>query len=113
MRKLLEIGIPVAHGAEPSSIDVEHVDAQSGGVANHARGDFFVHICAAAPTVVHDERIARIFPGFGITENRTHPWTKDVTRTVIAIAKSAEKDCWRLERFSRKETSSGGARIGI
>src|SRR6185437_14270145 len=104
VRKFLRIGIPVAYTAKPSSIDMEHVDAEVSAIANHAQGNLFVDRHPAAPAVIHDQGIAWIFPGFGIAEHRAHPATKNISRAVGAIVKSAKKNHRGFERLARRQT---------
>src|SRR5204862_199896 len=97
MWELLRIGTPVSHIAKPSSINVEHVRAKFGGIANHVHGNLFVDLHAAAPTIIHNQRVAGSFPSLRIAENRANPRSQDVSCTVGAIAKSAKEDDGRLE----------------
>ena len=52
MGKLFGIGIPVTDAAKPSCVDMKHVNTKVGRIANHARGNLFVHCHAATPTVI-------------------------------------------------------------
>ena len=89
MRKFLRVGVPVANAAKPAGIDVKHIHAQLGGIANHAQRDGFVHVHAAAPTVVGHLRIVWIFPGLGIAQRCAHPSTQNVSCSVRAVAETA------------------------
>ena len=42
VRKLSRVRIPVPHVTKPSGVDVKHIDAQFGGVADHAQRNFLV-----------------------------------------------------------------------
>jgi hypothetical protein len=113
MWELLRIGTPVSHIAKPSSINVEHVHAKFGGIANHVHGNLFVDLHAAAPTVIHNQRVAGIFPSLRIAENRANPGSQDVPCTVGAIAKSAKENDGRLETLAGFQASAKRTGIGI
>src|SRR6185437_3337948 len=113
MWKLLRIGTPVSHIAKPSSINVEHVHAKFGGIANHAHGNLFVDLHAAAPTVIHNQGVAGILPSLRIAENRANPGSQDVPCTVGAIAKSAKENDGRLETLAGFQASAKRTGIGI
>ena len=71
---------------------MKHVHAKIGGIANHAQGDLFVYHHAAAPTVVYDQGIVWVFPGFGISENRAHPAAENVSGAIGTTVKSTKKN---------------------
>src|SRR5579862_4578035 len=112
-RKLLRIGMPVAYVTEPPGIDVKHVDAEVGGVANHTFGNLFIYIHAATPTIVDHERIVRILPGDGISQDGAYPGTKNIPGAVGTIAKSSEEYDRRFETFVWLDAGAERARIGV
>ena len=99
--------------AKPAGVDVEHIHAQFGGVANHAQRNLFVDVHAAAPAVVHHQRIVRILPGLRIAKNGTHPAAQNISRAIGAVAEAAEKYDWRLEDFSRCKAGTERTRVRI
>src|SRR5581483_3533985 len=97
VRKLFGIGMPIAYGAKPSCVDVEHIHAKISVIANHAQSNLLVDRHAAAPAVIYNQRIARILPGVRIAEHRTHPAAENISRTIGAVVKSAKKNYRTLE----------------
>ena len=58
--KLSGIRLPVTHRAKPSGIDVKQFTTERRRIVNHAPGERLIHRHAAAPAVVHHQRIARV-----------------------------------------------------
>src|SRR5581483_6886106 len=111
--KFARVGMPVADAAEPSGVNVKHVEVKIGRIAQHAKGERLVHLHAAAPTVVDKQRIIWIFPGERIGENAANPGTKNIAGSVRSAAKCAEKDRWRVKGFARQKARAKWTRIGI
>src|SRR5205823_12122241 len=101
------------HSAEPSGINMKHVHAEFGGIANHPFGNLFVDVHASAPTVVDHERIVGILPGFRIAQDSAYPGTKHVAGSIGSASKSPEEHNRRLEGFTRSKPSAEWAWIGV
>ena len=97
MRKLLRVRVPIANAAEPAGIDVKHLQAQFLRFANHAQRQRLIHRHATAPTVVHRQRIMRVFPRKRVTEHCADPWTKLIARAVRAAGECTQKNGGRFK----------------
>ena len=103
MGKLLPVGVPVAWTAKPAGVQMEHFQAQSGGIAHHVLSAGFIDAHAAAPAVIHQQGIIGVFPAQRVAQDAADPRSQHITRGVNAAVECTKENDGSLEALAVKQ----------
>ena len=92
VREFVGIGCPIADGAEPTGIEVEHVQAERVGVVDHVMRLLFVDGHAAAPTVADQQGYCGLRECERVIQSGANPAAKNVAGVVGITMERAEED---------------------